>query len=178
MVYLSTLMQLLAQDIVVLVKLALILGERPSMANLGYQLGLSPSRVHDAIKRGKAARLLSERDEQVRMPNLQEFLIHGFKYAFPAQRGELTRGVPTSYAGPPLNALITQPDEPPPVWPFAEGNVRGVSLLPLHKNVPAVVLHDEPLYEMLALLDALRDGRARERALAEKEIQRRLGASA
>jgi hypothetical protein len=42
--------------------------------------------------------------------------------------------------------------------------------------VPAVALHDQRLYEMLALLDALREGRARERAFAEQEIQRRLGA--
>ena len=169
-------MQLLAQDVFVLVKLALNVGERPPMASLGAQLGLSPSRIHDAIKRAKAARLLSEHGDQVRLPNLQEFLIHGFKYAFPAQRGELTRGVPTSYAAPPLNAVITQPDEPPPVWPYAQGSVRGVTLLPLHKNVPAAALRDQPLYEMLALLDALRDGRARERAIAEQEIQRRLGA--
>ena len=169
-------MQLLAQDVFVIVKLALIQGKRPSMAALGQSLGLSQSRVHDAIKRGKAARLLSERDDQVRLPNLQEFLIHGFKYAFPAQRGELTRGVPTSYAAPPLNAVITQPDEPPPVWPYAHGSVRGLTLLPLHKNVPAVAMHDQPLYEMLALLDGIRDGRARERAIAEQEIQRRLGA--
>lgn len=171
-------MQLLAQDVLVIVKLALITGKRPAMATLAYQVGLSPSRVNDAIKRGKAGRLLSERDDRVRIPHLREFLIHGFKYAFPAQRGELTRGVPTSYAAPPLNAVITQPDEPPPVWPYAEGTVRGISILPLHKNVPEVALRDRPLYEMLALLDALRDGRSRERAIAEQEIQRRLGASA
>lgn len=171
-------MQLLAQDVLVMVKLALIPGKRPTMAALAYQVGLSPSRIQDAIKRGKSARLLSERDDQVRLPHLREFLIHGFKYAFPAQRGELTRGVPTSYAAPPLNAVITQPDEPPPVWPYAEGTVRGISILPLHKNVPEVALRDRPLYEMLALLDALRDGRARERAIAEQEIQRRLGALA
>ncbi len=170
-------MRLLAQDVLVIVKLALIPDKRPAMATLAYQVGLSPSRVNDAIKRGKAARLLSERDDQVRLPHLREFLIHGFKYAFPAQRGELTRGVPTSYAAPPLNSLITQPPEPPPVWPYAHGNVRGVTLLPLHKNVPEVALRDQQLYEMLALLDALRDGRARERAIAEQEIQKRLGAS-
>jgi hypothetical protein len=171
-------MQLLQQDLFVIAKLALISGKRPSMASVGAQLGLSPSRVHDAIKRGRAAHLLSERDDQVRLPNLQEFLIHGFKYAFPAQRGEITRGVPTSYAAPPLNEMITQPTAPPPVWPYAEGHVRGISFQPLHSNVPAIALHDPPLYELLALLDALRDGRARERMIAEQEIRKKLKTSA
>jgi hypothetical protein len=27
---------------------------------------------------------------------VEEFLIHGVKYAFPVQRGEATRGMPTS----------------------------------------------------------------------------------
>jgi len=35
-------------------------------------------------------------------------------------------------------------------------------------------MRDPQLYELLALLDALRDGRARERALAAKELGSRL----
>ena len=30
----------------------------------------------------------------------KEFLLHGVKYAFPAEHGEVTRGVPTSFAAP------------------------------------------------------------------------------
>jgi len=105
---------------------------------------------------------------------VEEFFVHGVKYAFPAKRGEMTRGVPTSYAAPPLNREIEPGSEPPPVWPFPEGQHRGVSLEPLYKSAPAAALRDPVLYELLALIDALREGRARERKLAEKELVARI----
>ncbi|HEX7708861.1 MAG TPA: hypothetical protein VF701_20545 [Thermoanaerobaculia bacterium] len=104
-----------------------------------------------------------------------EFLVHGLKYVFPAKRGELTRGVPTSYAAPPLNALFAKGQEPIPVWPFAEGTERGVSFEPLYRTVPSVALRDPALYELLAIADALREGRARERKIAEEQLRERLG---
>ena len=85
--------------------------------------------------------------------------MHGVKYAFPARRGEVTRGVPTSYAAPPLNKEIEPGSELPPVWPFPEGQHRGVSLEPLYKTAPAAALRDPIFYELLALIDARRSGR-------------------
>jgi hypothetical protein len=37
-------------------------------------------------------------------------------------------------------------------------------------------LRDDKLYELLALVDAIRDGRAREREIAARELKKRLGA--
>ena len=105
---------------------------------------------------------------------LEEFLLHGVKYVFPAERGELTRGVPTSYAAQPLRRIIAPGDEPPPVWPYAAGPERGTAFEPLYKMAPKVALRDPVLYEYLALVDALRDGRARERKFAEEMIVARL----
>ncbi len=107
---------------------------------------------------------------------LEEFLVHGVKYAFPAERGELTRGVPTSYAAPPLKNHISPGSDPPPVWPDPEGAVRGVAFEPLYPTVPVAAKRDASLYELLALVDAIRDGRARERTIAEKELVKRLRA--
>jgi len=107
---------------------------------------------------------------------LQEFLIHGVKYAFPAERGELTRGIPTAHAAAPLKREISAGNEPPPVWPSAMGKTRGDSFAPLYKTVPEAALRDPFLYQMLALLDAIRDGRSRERQLAEQELKIRLKA--
>jgi len=56
------------------------------------------------------------------MGALEEFLTHGLKYAFPAERGELTRGVATSYGAAPLRALIAPIGDPIPVWPYKEAN--------------------------------------------------------
>jgi hypothetical protein len=106
---------------------------------------------------------------------LEEYLIHGVKYAYPPDRGGLTRGIPTSYAAPPLNQMLSSSsDDLPPVWPDPEGNVRGTEFSPLHKSAPKAAAIDQKLYELLALVDAIRDGRARERDLAAREIQKRL----
>jgi hypothetical protein len=110
-------------------------------------------------------------------PNLlaiEEFLIHGLKYAFPAERGELTRGVLTAYAAEPLRQVIVLGDEPPPVWPYPTGLARGIAFEPLYRTAPKAALRDPGLHEVLALADALRDGRARERKLAAEMIMSRL----
>ncbi len=48
------------------------------------------------------------------------------------------------------------------------------SLEPLHKVAPKAAGKGPALHELLALSDALRNGRARERQLAEKELGARL----
>ena len=160
------------QDVLVLVKLLTYEGRRPPMSQMGQALSISSSEVHAALKRLVLSRLVSS-DANGNRPLLdavEEFLLHGVKYAFPAKRGEVTRGVPTSYAAPPLDKEIQAGSELPPVWPFPEGRHRGVTLEPLYKTAPVAALGDPVFYEMLALIDALREGRARERKLAEKEL--------
>ena len=66
----------------------------------------------------------------------------------------------------------------PPVWPDPEGRVQGVSVQPLYASVPGAARRDPELYHLLALVDSLRIGRARERALAEKEISQHLNSHA
>jgi hypothetical protein len=85
----------------------------------------------------------------------------------------MTRGLPTAYAAEPLKQKLTQ-QEPAPVWPYEGGTKRGYAFLPLYKKVPEAALKDRNLYEMLALLDAIRGGAARERDLAQRELSKRL----
>ena len=47
--------------------------------------------------------------------------------------------------------------------------------MPLYPSVPEAALKDEKLHELLALVDALRVGRAREKELAIRELKKRLG---
>ena len=49
-----------------------------------------------------------------------------------------------------------------------------MGLEPLYKSVPHAALRDPALYELLALVDAIRDGRAREGNLAERDLVHRL----
>jgi DNA-binding Lrp family transcriptional regulator len=169
-------MALKPQDVYVALKLVAAGSPRAPYARLAVELAMSPSEVHASVRRAQASGLLHgpAMDYRPNIAALEEFLIHGLKYVFPAERGELTRGFATSYAAPPLRKLIAPGEEPIPVWPFAEGNQRGISLAPLFKTAPAAAKLDEPFYELLALADALRDGRVRERRIAETALRRRL----
>ncbi len=169
-------LSLLPQDVVVLAKLLSYPARRPSLARMAVDLILSPSQVHAALNRLAAARLIFKdaRDSRANARAAEEFLVHGMKYMFPARRGGVTRGMLTSYAAPPLNRLISSGTDLPPVWPLATGEHLGTSLEPLYKMVPLAARADPSLYKLLALMDALRDGRARERSLAEREIVERI----
>jgi hypothetical protein len=162
-------------DLVVLLKLSLAEG-RPPYLQLAHDLFLYPSEVYSSVKRSRASQLLQGRElgDRLNRSAFLDFLLHGVRYAFPPVRGTLTRGVPTAYAAPPLSLSIAPGDDPPPVWPLSTGQVRGLSFSPLHKNVPRAALADTRLYELLALVDALRGGGARERVLAASELSKRI----
>ena len=161
------------QDIIVALKLAMR-GVELSYADLGKELGMSASEVHAAVRRLKDARLLDPDTKRVRLEAFRNFLVHGVPYAFPVSPKQLTRGMPTAWAAPALADKINSSDQMPPVWPDPDGLVQGSAIKPLYASVPDAARRDPELYGLLALVDALRIGRARERALAEKEIGERL----
>jgi hypothetical protein len=164
------------QDALVALKLCVYGLNRPSFVQIAADLSMSTSEVHAAVKRAQAARLLHgpEMRDRPNLSALEEFLIHGIKYAFPAERGGITRGLPTSYAADPLSRLFVFADESIPVWPCPQGTKRGTAFAPLYKTVPKAALRDPLLYELLALVDAIRDGRTRERKMAEQELTKLL----
>ncbi len=173
-------MTLKPQDILVMLKL-LAIGRRPwTYAPLAVALGMSPSQLHAAVKRALQAKLAMNKGDAVvlQVRNLREFLVHGLKYVFVPQMGELTRGIPTAHAAPPLANYFAVSDEPPPVWPYPEGSVRGHAFSPLYKLAPQAALADPALYELLVIVDAIRGGRAREQTIAIKELEKRLNSYA
>ena len=85
----------------------------------------------------------------------------------------MSRGMPTAHAAAPVVSLIVQSTEPVPVWPHKDGRVRGVTFYPLYPTVPDAANNNPALYELLALVDAVRGGSPRERALASKELNNR-----
>lgn len=172
-------MNLKPQDVVVALKLCTYPDARPPISIIASDLSLSPSEVHGAMGRLRASGLLHgpALKDRPNISALEEFLIHGLKYAFPPEHGDVTRGVPTSYAAEPLKGELSLSNDLPPVWPWPEGDTRGVGLEPLYKRVPQAALRDSDLYQLLALVDAIRDGRARERKIAERDLVRRLRAT-
>jgi hypothetical protein len=164
------------QDIVVLLKLIAIGKSNWSYSKLAVDLYMSPSEVHAAVKRSMRAQLCFQSNSQIipNTNNLKEFIVHGIRYVFIPERGEITRGMPTIFGAAPMAGEIVTSGDPPPVWPDPEGDTRGQSFSPLYKSVPSAARKDIEFYELLVLVDAIRGGNIRERKIASLEIQKRL----
>lgn len=164
------------QDLAMAFKLVCLAGQKLPYAALAQALHMSQFEAHACMARLRGARLLAEVND---MPTLvmaafRPMVLHGAPYFFPAVRGEITMGFPTAYGVEPLKSKVLFADELPPVWPHADGPVRGSTLLPLYPKLPLAAMADQPFYELLALFDALRIGQAREREMARKFLEERL----
>lgn len=159
------------QDIVILLKI-ISLGEKSwKYADLSEMLNISQSEIAEALNRSMQARLIDGSKKVVFRESLREFLVHGLKYVFPAQPGAIVRGIPTAHSARPLNKMIEEGGEAY-VWPSSMGNIRGQAIVPLYNNVSFAIRKDPLLYEMLALIDAIRVGRAREQEMAIKSLEK------
>jgi len=172
-------MNLKPQDILFLLKLVSVGKEPWSFNKLALDLGMSPSEIHAASRRALAARLAIKEGNNIwpNIRNLEEFLLHGLQYVFIPERGALNRGMPTAYAAAPMDAHFAGVNQPPPVWPDPQGEVRGESFSPLYRSAPGAAKNDAKLYQLLVLVDAIRGGRARERDIAKKELKALLAAA-
>ncbi len=106
------------------------------------------------------AKLISADKRVVFKTALYNFIEHGLKFVFPAEPGSVVRGLPTAHSAPVLKDLFVADDQY--VWPSADGKVKGQAINPLYPNQVKAVLADENLYDMLALVDAIRVGKVRE----------------
>ena len=159
-------------DVVILLKIVAKGDASWFNKDLANELYISQSEISESLNRSKIAGLISGDKKQVFKLALLDFLRYGLRYVYPEQPSSLVRGVPTSHSAPPLNEVIQS--EQDFVWPYALGTNRGFSVEPLHPNVPKACLEDPKLYELLAMTDALRLGKARERNLAIEELEKRL----
>lgn len=162
-------MELKPQDLLVLLKVAAHPPQRWTYAALGESLAMSASEVHACVKRAVACGLAvapARGEWSPVRPALLEFVLHGVRYVWPAMSGPVKRGVPTAFGAEPLASLLTAAAGEAPVWAHPTGSAKGPTLSPIYRTAPQAALTDPALYRLLALVDALRTGRARERALA------------
>ena len=159
-------------DIVILLKIATYKDSSWFMKDIAYELSISASEVSESLNRSMFAGLLSSDKKNLMKQALVEFLQYGIKYVYPQRPGPLVRGMVTAYSALPLSNSI-QSNEPV-VWPYAEGNVRGQAIEPLHPSVPKACNSDHGLHELLALVDAIRVGRVRELKLAIEILKERI----
>jgi len=157
-------------DIVILLKIAAKGRQSWLMKDLSYELGISASEISESLNRSVIAGLLSTDKKKIMKLSFLEFLQYGIRYVYPQQPGALVRGVPTAHSGPPLNKIIIS-DEPY-VWPSGKGTVRGQSVEPLYPKAVDAIENDAKLYQMLALVDAIRVGKTREKEIAFKELEK------
>ncbi len=175
-------LRLKPQDVVVALKLVALsaaLAPPWTQPQLARSLHLSASEVNHGLKRLAACHLYNPRERRIIRSSLEEFLVSGLRYVFPAQLGLFGEGMPTSLGASGLAARLRFSDDDQVVWPLpasaeSAAHVRGRLLTPLYRNVPLAAADDPALHEYLALADALRVGRARERALAKAELGKRL----
>ena len=159
-------------DIVVLLKIAAKNDTSWMMKDLSIELGISASEISESLNRSAIAGLIAQDKKRLMKLAILDFLENGLRYVYPQRPGAIVRGIVTAHSAPPLNREITSDELY--VWPYAEGNARGEMIEPLHPAVPKACLKDSKLYEYLALCDALRVGKAREKNLAMVELKKRL----
>lgn len=164
------------QDLLVALKLASRKIVVPwKFAELANDLSMSASEVHSGVRRLVDCRLFNPALRSVDRLALRDFLMYGLAHVFPAAPAEMVRGMPTAISAPPLVGKFLVGDDDRMVWPSsAPGAVRGRRIAPIYRSAPEAASRDPALYELLALVDALRVGRARERNLARQELERRL----
>lgn len=158
------------QDIVILLKKVTDKGRGLLNGQIAKELGISASEVSEALERCRIARLVDTAKQRVNILALEEFLVHGLKYVFPVQPQSTVRGIATAISASPMKEKIVSGNEQY-VWPDAKGNMRGAAIIPLYKTVPVAVAEDDMLYKLLALVDTLRIGRAREVEIAKVELK-------
>ena len=139
-----------------------------SYRSLAVRLRTPHPVVQRALSRAQDADLYSAEQRKVHLPHFEEFAIHALRFVAPAHLGGLMPGVPAAWAAEPMaSAIRSSGEEPPPVWPYASGRVRGQAIEPLHPAAPEAVEDWPELGEILALLDSLRAGDLRVRCVAE-----------
>lgn len=161
-----------AQDIVIILKIMLKNGEDWRMSDIAASLFLSQSEISKALKRLERARLYESRTRMVSKSALYELLIYGVPYFFSAEVGKISKGILTAISHECLKGKIVTENQY--VWPHLDGKAKGEIVPPLYPGAADAALADKKLYILLALIDVLRIGRAREVNLARTELKKRI----
>jgi hypothetical protein len=158
------------QDIVILVKVILLGRREWQYRDLANWLHLSISEISESLARSHIAGLVDESKRLVFRQSFMEFVQYGLHYVFPQLPGTMVTGVPTAHSQSFFKAkFVSDLDY---VWQDHEGEMRGLAIVPLYKGAPRAVKEDEELHKMLAAIDILRVGKAREIKVALEVLRK------
>ena len=149
--------------------------DRRSVREVAASLGVPKSNVHRSMERLVAHGVLVAEPDGKRLNRLvaRELFSHGVRWIAPAKPGKFVLGLPTAHAAPPLASHLPG-DNDSVVIPMEEGPVRGRAVRPIHPSAPMAAKNDPKLHELLAIVDGIRIGGAREREVAMAALQTRL----
>lgn len=145
------------QDIVILLKIISLRDNNWLLKDLSKHLHISGSEVSESLNRSLIGGLIEADKHTVRKEELLEFLVYGLKHVYPAVEGHVSRGLPTGHSAPILKDEFVVDDLY--VWPARGFSAKGITVKPLYSTVPEACKEDQTLYDLLALVDALRLGK-------------------
>lgn len=157
------------QDVVILLKILTIEGDW-QFRDLSIALSISISEISESLNRSYVAGLIDAQKKKVYRISLMEFLQFGLHYVFPQVPGPTVMGIPTAHSHPFYKEHFASDTNY--VWPDDKGSMRGMLIEPLHKGVVKAVKEDKLLYKILASIDIIRVGKAREKKLAIDELKK------
>lgn len=160
------------QDVVILLKILCLKGQPWQYRDLSADLYLPLSEVSESLKRSQKAALYNSVTRSVHRQSLMEFLQYGLRYVFPVSPEAVVTGMPTAHSHPFYSQYFAA--EMIYAWPDEDGTIRGLSIEPLHPNIPKAAKKDELLYKLLASVDVLRVGRVRELNMAINELKKEI----
>lgn len=158
------------QDVVILLKIIATNSDNWQQKPMAESLKMSQSEISQSASRMQYSGFLL--GKKVMRLAFFDFLKYSVSYVFPQKPGAIVRGIPTAHSAQPLSNEIISDEQY--VWPYASGKVRGHGIVPLYPSVPEASMNDSVLYELLALVDAVRVGRSREKELALKKLEKRI----
>lgn len=162
--------QMKPQDLLVLLKIIAENSSEWQQIPLAESLGMSQSEISQSLNRSEYAGLLNKKTKSVMRLALLDFIRFGLPYVFPQKPGPVMRGIATAHSAEPMNRFIQSQEYY--IWPSAKGKLKGHSILPLYPSAPEAALKDVKLYHLLALVDVMRIGRAREKEIATTELKK------
>ena len=160
-------------DIIVLLSLLADDDQGWTVRSLAERLRMPPAAVQRSLTRLGETPVFDRATRRVSASASEGLFAHALPFIAPAALGAPARGMPTAWGAAPLIGEMA-PDDLAPVWPDAHGVARGLALDPLHPSAVLLAREDPKFHELLALVDALRVGRARERGLALAHLRERL----
>jgi hypothetical protein len=159
-------------DVIILLKTIVIEKSNWQYRDLSSELSISISEISQSLNRSHIAGLVDESRRRVHRQSLMEFIEHGLHYVFPVLPGTLVTGLPTAHSQEYFKNKISSDIEY--VWPDEKGSIRGLAITPLHKNVAEAARRESKLYLLLAAIDILRVGRAREKKVALQVLKKEI----